>query len=306
MRPWICLLVVLLGCTDGEPGTPRKPLIEITGRLSYPSLDEASGLAYSRRTPGLLWAVNDDGPPALYGLGTNGSARGIVAVRGARHRDWEDISAFELDGVPYLLIADVGDNGARRKSARLYIVEEPAVGSRYVSIAWQIAFTYPDGPRDAEAVAVDADQRRIFVLSKKDIPARLYELPLRPNTGERVAAEFLGVVDSLPPPKRRDVAAATLTDDWYWRPTGMSIAADDRSAIILTYGSIYYYRRKESELWQNAFSRPLLGLSLGRLREAESITLDRNGDFAYITTEGSRAPLLRVDLGRARQNESAD
>ncbi len=301
MRPWICLLVFLLGCTDSEQGSPRMPLVEITGRLSYPSLDEASGLAYSRRTPGLLWAINDDGPPALYGLGTNGSARGIVAVRGARHRDWEDISAFELDGVPYLLIADVGDNGVRRKSARLYIVEEPAVGSRYVSIAWQIAFTYPDGPRDAEAVAVDAGQRRIFVLSKKDIPARLYDLPLRPKSDRRVTAEFLGVVDSLPQPQRNDLEAAKLTDNRYWQPTSMAISKGGDAAIILTYGSIFFFPRSAGQAWSEALGARPLGLGLGRLKNAEAITFSSDGRSAWLTTERLGAPLVRIDLGRIRK-----
>ena len=134
------------------------------------------------------------------------------------------------------------------------------------------------------------------MLSKRDIPARLYGLPLRPDSDKRLMAEFLGPVDTLPQPTRMDVNAAPITDNWHWQPTSMTIAADDRSALVLTYSAIYYYRHPEGEAWETALRRPPLGLSLRQLPRAEAITLGAAGDFAYITREGRDAPLIRVDL----------
>ena len=292
MRLLICVLIFLASCSDidgaPEDNATRQPLIEVTGRLGYKPLDEASGLARSLRDDTLLWAVNDDGPSVIYGIGLDGGKRGKIEIRKAANRDWEDIETFRHDGI--------GDNDSRRKDVRIYVVEEPDPDADKIDVAWEFDFTYPDGPRDAEAIAVDAAAERILVLSKRDIPARLYSLPLRPDSDKRQMAEYLGPVDTLPQPTRADVNSAPITDNWHWQPTSMSISADDRSAMILTYGAIYYYRHSDGEAWEYAFRRPPLGLSLRRLPGAEAITMGPAGDFAYITTEGRGAPVIRVDL----------
>ncbi|MDX1500112.1 MAG: hypothetical protein R3176_09455 [Woeseiaceae bacterium] len=304
MRLMILVLALAAGCTEPVGAPLRASPIDMTGRLAYDSLDEASGLAISNRDPGLLWAVNDDGPPVVFALGLDGSKRGKVEIRKAGHRDWEDAASFVLDGTAWLLVADIGDNDARRRDVTIYVIEEPAPEADKTDIAWEIDFSYPDGPRDAEAAAVDVDNRRILILSKRDVPPRLYALPLRPGTDGQVMAEFLGVVDSLPQPTRADVNRAPLTDNWHWQPTGMSIAADNRRAMILTYGGVYIYSRAEAENWAYALRRPPLGLSLGRLSGAESVALGADGASAFVTTEGRRAPLLRIDLEGVNGHET--
>jgi hypothetical protein len=72
--------------------TDRK--LEMLGRLP-----EASGLALSRRSPGLLWSMNDSGDTTLYALSTTGELRGRVRVTGATIRDWEDVSTGSCPGV---------------------------------------------------------------------------------------------------------------------------------------------------------------------------------------------------------------
>ena len=58
-----------------------------------PEIPEASGLAVSRRDPGLLWSHNDSGSAAvLFALDTAGTMRGRVRVP-VKTRDWEDVSA---------------------------------------------------------------------------------------------------------------------------------------------------------------------------------------------------------------------
>ena len=47
-------------------------------------LPEGSGVALSRRTPGLLWSHNDSGPPMLIALDASGAVKGRVTVAGAR------------------------------------------------------------------------------------------------------------------------------------------------------------------------------------------------------------------------------
>lgn len=296
MRLLIWAPILLAGCADADKAPQPDSPIEVTGHLQHKSLIEASGLAHSHKQKDILWVINDDGPPILYAVATNGAKRGKVRLAEAKNRDWEDLAAFTLDGIPYLLVADIGDNESERKNVTLYVVNEPDVDEHKAKIAWQIDFGYPDGPKDAEAIAVDAAKQRILVLTKRDIPAGLYELPLIPDTDKTLTATYLGAVDSLPQPSRRDLSLASSKKDSYWQPTAMDIAADGGSALILTYRGVYYYSRNDDEAWLEALRRRPLGLRLGKYRDAESIAFGSASDSAFVTVEKKHAPLLRVDL----------
>eukprot|EP01035_Chromulina_nebulosa_P023316 gene23316-30224_t len=102
---------------DTQPDAPR---------VASPALDELSGLAVSHADPDLLWGHNDSGAgPDLYRIGIHGEDLGSVHIAGVQAIDWEDIAAFDWQGKPALLIADTGDNTAKRKSVTLYAVSDP-------------------------------------------------------------------------------------------------------------------------------------------------------------------------------------
>ncbi|MGK4421996.1 hypothetical protein ACSLVQ_27485, partial [Klebsiella pneumoniae] len=94
---------------------------------------------------------------------------------------------------PSLLLADIGDNNAFRPFVTLYIVDEPEPSrlrpDAELSAAPRRTLTvlYPDGPRDAEAVAVDANEGFVYLLSKRDAVPRLYRVPLAPLLPVQVA-----------------------------------------------------------------------------------------------------------------------
>jgi hypothetical protein len=291
MQRWILVAIIVAGCSGSA-----NSVISQVGQLENKNLDEASGLARSQRDSNVLWSMNDDGKPVLYAFDLQGKHLGKVSIDGASNKDWEDLTSFTLDGTPYLLVADIGDNDAKRKTRRLYVIEEPQPEDNSVAIAWQIRFSYAGGPRDVEAAAVDTDNETVLLLSKREIPAVLYSLPLRSNTDEVLVAQRLGAVTSLPQPGMSDVQMAAKTDDWYWQPTGMDIAADNRSAIVLTYGGVYYYRRDIEQSWFDAFKQPPMGVRFNKLNNAEAICFNDSGSAAYVTVEKKRAPLYRIDL----------
>jgi hypothetical protein len=109
--------------------TGAEPPCRIMSRLSLlPDLPEASGLAASRRTPGVLWAHNDSGDPFVFALTATGGVKGRVFVTGARVWDWEDIAVGPCANGTCLYIADIGDNDRRRQSVTIYRTPEPAPG----------------------------------------------------------------------------------------------------------------------------------------------------------------------------------
>lgn len=301
--PGFFLLAALAACAppDSEPAPAGKPArLVVSGNFEDPDIAEASGIASSRREPDLLWVHNDSGSKArLYAADVRGAARGRIKLGGADNDDWEDMAAFTHDGAPMLVVADIGDNDARRKKVRLYVVAEPDLGEEVfpeIEPAAEIEFRYPDGPRDAEAIAVDAANGRVLILSKRDRPPRLYAVPLAPESDETVTATFLGPVASLPRPSRRNVDFALKSKNWFWQPTSMDIAPDGSALVILTYGAVYYYARGEAEDWLAALERLPLAFPIKNIPNAEAVTFSADGTSLYLTVEGRHAPLLRIDL----------
>ncbi|MGD2037574.1 MAG: hypothetical protein PVH28_06785, partial [Desulfobacterales bacterium] len=260
---WMVLIITLAGCTaalmtkEALPPVVGEPVI--AGNLENVKISEASGLASSRLYPGLLWAINDGGDdPLLYAVGVDGSDLGTFRVEGAENVDWEALASFRWQGSAYLLIADVGDNWEQRQTATLYVVKEPAItatgidSERVATIAWQIRFTYEDGPLDCEAVAVDAVKQRVLLLSKRRLPPVLYELSLWPIDHDTAA-----------------VAHRISTVPHFSGPTAMDLTPDGLAAVVLTYNNGYLFRRRQKEDWPSAFIRKPQRLRFERLFQQE-------------------------------------
>lgn len=245
--------------------------------------------------------MNDDGKARLFALDTAGRDRSDVDLGKADNDDWEDLASFTLDGNPYLLIADIGDNLGKRKKVTLYVAKEPKPSDDRTKVDWHVDFKYPNGPRDAEAAAVDIDNERVLILSKRDIPPSLYEVPLQSD--DKVTARWLGTVDSLPKPSRQDVEFAPKTRDWHWQPTGMDISADNRAAVVLTYRAIYYYLRRPEQDWFEALNSKPVRVGLGNFRNAEAVAFGDDSRTVYVTGEDRHARLLRVDLAMPAVSE---
>ena len=272
--------------------------VEVAGTIAHRDIREASGLARSHRRNDRLWTLNDgDGGPFLYAIGTDGADHGVLQLRGARNRDWEGLASFEVGGTPWLLIADVGDNNARRDEYTLYVVEEPALdvdGEAAAAPARRILFRYPDGAMDCEAIAVEVPEERILLLTKRTVPAVLYRLPLFPADEDTIqVAERLGDLSNVPQPTREDIDRAPIEKNWHWQPTGMDISPSGDSMVVLTYAAAWYLERKPGEGWVPALRRQPARLDLAGIRDAEAVTFDASGEAIYVAVEGPAPPLLR-------------
>lgn len=271
-----------------DPGPPFKKSAD-RPVLRAAAVNEASGMAAAHGGGG-YWLINDSGSAArLHRIGPAGEDLGSVAVEGVTNRDWEDLAGFEWKGKPHLLIADVGDNAAQHDSCTLIAVEEPVAtagkplaGS--VAPVWSIRFRYPDGPRDCESVAVDAKAGKIVLLSKRDRPPRLYELPLRPAGDGIQTAVFVGTT-RVPPPR------GTL-HPYGEQPTAMDFSPDGRRAAVLSYVGVFVFERAPGEPWAKAFAKNPVMLEPHRLRQAEALAFSRDGQRLIAVSEGLRSPLV--------------
>lgn len=288
-RSRLCAGVLLVSATaEGDEvftKAAERPVLQAA------AVTEASGMVAAQGAGGGFWVINDSGSAArLHLLGADGGDRGSLAVSGVPNRDWEDLAGFEWDGKPHLMIAEVGDNAAVHEMCSLIVVREPALpaagGSLEGSVApaWTIRFRYPDGPRDCEAVAVDAKAGKVILLSKRDRPPRLYELPLRPAGDDVQMAVFLGTTRVPPPP-------GTL-HPYGEQPTAMDFSPDGKSAAVLSYVGVFLFNRGPDESWAAAFSRKPVMLEPHRLRQAESLAFTRDGRGLVAVSEGARSPMM--------------
>ncbi|GBC60863.1 hypothetical protein DENIS_1822 [Desulfonema ishimotonii] len=274
-----------------------------TGELASPEISEASGLAASQIRDDLLWVLNDSGNgPHLFAITPKGKHLGTLIIGGAQNYDWEDLAAFEDEGNPCLLIADVGDNRARRNRCFLYIIREPEIkkwpasGVFSVPLVRTITFSYEDGPHDCEAVAVDMNSRRILLLTKRESPPVLYELPL--NSAKKSAvllARRRGEITAIPQPTEAEIRSGKYYK-YHSLPTGMDIAPDGMSMIILTYRHAYLCSSAPDGDWKASLARPPRMIRLPLLPQAEAVCFSRDSRAAYVTSEKLPAPILRIDV----------
>lgn len=297
------LSIALAACSgDGDSGSPDTRL---KGVLLDPQMGEISGLAASRRHPGILWMHDDGGNPArLFATDESGTRLASFRVEGVAKTDWEDMAAFELDGRAYLLVADTGDNGGLRRSLQLHVFEEPeTLENARLSPIWSIAFRWPDGARDCEAVAVDAEGGQVLLISKKRTPPELFSLPLRPyGTGLQTASP-LGVLAGVPTPPAdlpRDASRRTRVEH---QITAADIAPDGRTLAVMTYRDLLLYPRIGAESWGSAVSRAPELTALPWLPQAEAMGWSRAGDSVFATGEFIPAPLYLI---RTSPHDSAD
>lgn len=288
---WISACVALAGVSS-ITAAEFVPVAE-RPKIQSPAIKEASGLAISPTNPDFMWVINDSGgTPDLHLVGTDGTDRGKVTLKGVKNIDWEDLASFSLDGKPYLLVADTGDNNAKRDSRTFHILREPTLPAAGKTLAetvlpvWQIGFRYEGGPRDCEAVAVDANAGKILFLSKRTNPPEVYELPLRPPKKPGLLTARAVGRTSVKSPGGDLVGFSN-------QPTGLDITADGSLAAVITYYGVFLFPRTSAETWAEAFSKQPVLLPPHLLGQAESVAFSKDGKTIFAISEGRASPVAR-------------
>ncbi|WP_374381226.1 hypothetical protein [Thermomonas sp.] len=289
------LVVGLAGCS-----APTLPFARLSGLVTSKQLDEISGLAASRAHPGTLWAINDSGNPArLYAISARGRLLARFDVRGAKNIDWEDLASFDLGGRHYLLVADTGDNGGLRRDIALHVFEEPpTLANGTLRPAWTIRARWPDGPRDVEAVAVDARAGKVLLVSKKRKPPELFVLPLADPGREvqepRRIGRLAGVPEADPGLQRNEPKLARLSP----LVTAADLSPDGRTLAVLTYGSVLFYRREPGQDWREAVAANPEAHDVPLIPQAEALAWTTGGAGLYATGEFNPAPIFYLSPAR--------
>ena len=297
--PPLLLVLALLcaaGCTRDEGKATEVRGGSLSGVLLDSQLAEISGLAASRRHRDVLWLHDDGGNPTrLFAINTNGNRLATLRIEGVTKTDWEDMAAFRLDGRDYLLIADTGDNGGLRRTLQLHVIEEPAkLENARLKPAWSIAFRWPDGARDCEAVAIDERNRQILLISKKRQPPELFALPLRSQDGVHTA-QRIGTLAGVPRPSADELRTNPKQARTLNQVTAADVSPDGRTLAVMTYRDLLLYPRRNGQSWAQAIAAKPRIAAMPWLPQAEAMGWSRDGKAVYVTGEFIPAPLYRIE-----------
>jgi hypothetical protein len=243
----------------GLPAASVGPCVVTHGPAMLPELPEASGLAVSRRSPGVLWSHNDSGSAAvLFALDTAGTMLGRVRVP-IRTRDWEDVSAARCASAECLYIADIGDNKSTRQRVQIYRIPEPAPGDTETAPPEVFTASYADGPHNAEAMfVVGAD---LFIVTR-DRLAGVYRSTI--SGSRELTFQRIG-----------QLGLAAVTD--------AEASRDGKSVVVRTSHEAVLYRTDELIRGGNV---PYLRIPIDGLKEAQGEGVALDGSSLYLSSEG--------------------
>ncbi|HEU0053083.1 MAG TPA: hypothetical protein VFQ39_07890, partial [Longimicrobium sp.] len=281
--PGAALLLALAACDAGggaraakDAGAAAAPDVCIIAvrAVDLPvELKESSGIAPSRRNPGVWWSHNDSGGDAVL-FAMDGAARtaGQVRVTGARNRDWEDIAVGPCAAGSCVFLGDIGNNTGRKRPLALYRVPEPGPGDTATAPAERFEAFFPNGRPDAEALFVLPDSS-VYLVTKgntDDDPIDLYRWPTPLRTGPPVTLERVRTL--APHPEQ--------PGDYV---TGASASPDGRWVAIRSYSTLAFFRTADLL----GSGQPAVQMDLLPLAETqgEGVSLSDDGTV-MLTSEG--------------------
>jgi hypothetical protein len=257
----LCLVVPASAQENGEA--------VVATRLGDPRIVESSGLALSRRHPGVVWTHNDSGDQArLFAVASDGRTRAVLTLAGVEARDWEAVAAGRDDrGRPALFAGDIGDNNGVWPEVAVHRVTEPATLRDATVPAVRYRLRYADGPHDAEALLVDPRSNRLYVATKSEAGGGLYRAPPRLDPA---GVNVLHRIARVPP----------VVTDGAFLPSG-------RGFVLRDYQQAHVYAAPGRRV--GSFDLPLQV-------QGESLAVTADGRSVLVGSEGPDSELWRVPL----------
>jgi hypothetical protein len=244
------------------------------GTVNDPLIQSASGLSASRAYPNMFWTHNDAGKyNYIFLLDSTGKRKAFFQVTGAVNTDWTDmaIGPGPAAGVNYLYLADIGDSKVSRYNVSVQRFPEPhapldtsgKLGT--TEKAEFINFQYPDGPRDAESILLDATTKDIYIIDKST-PADVYIAP------------YPQPVDSLFTIKKiARILVSSLR--------GGAMSSDGQEILLKNLTAIYYWKRHAGESVLNTLLSQPVQEPYTVEQHGEAICWSVSGDSYWTTSK---------------------
>jgi hypothetical protein len=276
---------------------PVPGALEVWGEVAYDDIDEASGVALSTRTPGVLWVHNDSGDSArLFAVATDGAWLGTWTLDDTA-RDWEDLTYGWDDtlATQVLYVGDVGDNSGSRDELTIQIVPEPEVptdgepvealldGGDYATMQ----LTYPDGvSHNCETLMWDPVTGDLYLVTKKtnDL-SHVFRKPA-PHVG--------GTTTELEPVTSLPFGQAPLSGSS--STTGGDISPSGDRVLIRTYSRAWMWHREPGQSIAEALEGEACDLDAPDEQQAEAVCFTPDGAGYLTVSEGTGQPINYTPL----------
>jgi hypothetical protein len=245
--------------------------------LQSPAISESSGIVAS----GGIYFTHNDGPVnKFYAINSLGRTLATYTTPGVptTRSDWEDMAAgTDTTGNPALFFGDIGDNARSRPEIAVIRVTKPrpsltTFGATATAAAiTRYRFAYPDGPKDAESLAVQPGTNRIYIVSKA-AGGGVYAAPATPSTTALNKLVKVGTV-TIP------------------GATGAAFSADGTKFAVRQYKNAALYRVTGGNLTAAIHTTPT-ALAMPSQRQGEAITFGPTGTTLILSSEGANTPVL--------------
>ncbi len=305
----------------------RYGTLTVTGLIHDQQLDEISGIAASHSYPGVYYVHNDSGTGNWFFVLRIDSAnpsreaerREPVPVLGRIDlvvpdipdpnrpgevvpddmEDPEDIAIMRgADGTYSVVLLDGGsDPPLYRDVIKVYRVPEPQVDLATGRIVSPMPFRaevfrgrYPDGAYDAEAMFVDRETGRIYVVARRleaDFgSARVYRFPETLRPGPPMPLEFVTTLPDAPGEEGR-----------LQYPSGAATAPDNLRVVIRNDHKAHEFRRdSREEPFEAMLRRPPAEIPL-YYWIGDTLYMENQGEAITYTSDG-RQLITTGELGK--------
>ncbi len=302
---WLCVLALVCATRSGLADPIFAPGIS-QGTVTSGSIEEASGIASSRNSEGVLWVHNDSGDVArIFAINSHGQLLGTYNIMQpgttnfATATDFEDIAMGPgpQAGLSYIYVGDIGDNGSSRASISVFRIAEPAVYGRQAGSPvtvnlnqgeWEsITLTYPlffwlFYTHDAETLMCDPQTGDLYVVTKSDDVMRIFRAP---------AASLVGGAT---------VGMTQIGGDFsFRRATGGCISSTGSEIVIRGYSNNPAYGYPAAQLWTRGSGQTVaqalagtpVSIPIASEGQGEAIDFDGIGSGYFTLSEGGNQPL---------------
>ena len=265
--------------TRSECGTQKKDVMQ-----------EISGMACSRVTPGYIWEHGDENLGSdrrILAIKPDGTQQMEVKVSTSSDRDdWEDICTGTYGGKNYIFIGAIGDNNLEYKDKYyIYYFEEPAItsGSKTIT-ASEIVFGYPDNQaHNTETLMYDNVEQVFYIATKADGVCSLYSLPFKTDySGKQTLTKVCDLGNGS---KFNLCTGGDITPDGSW------MAIKNKQYILL------WERQGSESLSATATRRPTQIAAYQEEKQGESLAWEDNSTFYTTSDQKKDVPIYKYTRG---------
>jgi hypothetical protein len=269
------MIISLLACSR-KPQEPNSDAFEPGKKLSEmkdDKIEEASGLATSKRNPGYLWTHNDSFNDAnVFLVDQDLKIKLTCRLAGVVNRDWEDITVGPgpEEGKSYIYLGDIGDNLAQYQIKLIYRFEEPVFtpGVEQITITRfdTIAFQLPGERKDTETLMINPLSKDLYIVSKREEPVHVYELKYPYSVHDTLTAQDIATVP----------ITLTVAGDF---------SADGKEILLKNYKNVYYWKNDSTRSLTEVLKDKPLVVTYQEEPQGEAITWAEDGSGFYTLSE---------------------